>query len=124
MLKDIQEVTMKRFLLLGVAALMALNFAPISFGADLGGFNNLQNMQQVQPMQNPFYDMQQLQNQYRAKENSVNEFKSFEEQKKANQERIKKENERQQYLEERALRTKTTKQFVNDNGVIKIENMY
>lgn len=114
---------MKRFLLFGLIATMLLSFTPVSYGADLGGFNNLQNMQQIQPMQNPFYDMQQLQNQYRAKKNSINEFQSFEEQKKANQERIKKENEREQYLQERAAKTKTNKQFVNENGVIKIENM-
>lgn len=113
---------MKRFLLLGFMAAMMLGFTPISIGADLGGFNNMQNMQSVQQIQNPFYDMQQLQNQYRAKKNSVNEFQNFEEQKKARQESIKKEIERQQYLEDRAIRTKANKKFVNKNGVIMIEN--
>ncbi|MBO7672534.1 hypothetical protein J6S88_03905 [bacterium] len=114
---------MKRFLLFGLTALMAFSFIPAAIGADLGGVNNLYQ-QQFQPIYNPLYDMQQLQNQYRAEEYSVNEFKSFEEQKKANQERIQKDIERQQYLEERAVRTKSTKKFVNDNGVIKIESIY
>lgn len=115
---------MKRFLLFGLTAIMAFSFVPVVIGADLGGFNNLQNMQSPALLQNPLYDMNQLQNEYRAKKNSFNEFQSFEEQKKANQERIQKDIERQQYLEERAVRTKSTKQFVNDNGVIKIESIY
>ena len=109
---------MKRFLVSGLMLTLVLGFASISNAADLGGFNN---MQPLAP-QNPLYDMQQLQNEYRAKQNSINEFQSFEKQKKARQEQIQKENERQQYLEERAVRTKATKQFVNDNGVIRIEN--
>lgn len=112
----------KNLLIMGLSGAIVLGLASISYAADMGGFNNLQNMQPNQPMQNPLYDLQQFQNQYRAKRNSVNEFQNFEEQKKARQEMIKKENERQKYLEERAARTRTTKQFVNDNGVIKIEN--
>lgn len=115
---------MKKFLLLsGLAALVISSSVNASYAADLGGFNNLQNMQQIPQIQNPFYDMNQLQDEYRAKVNSFNEFQNFEEQKKARQEQIQKENERQQYLEERAVRTKTNKQFVNDNGIIKIESV-
>jgi len=114
---------MKRFLLMAGLVSMFV-FVPVVSAADMGGFNNLQqNMQQIPQMQNPFYDMNQLQDEYRAKKNSFNEFKNFEEQKKARQEQIKKENERQQYLEQKAVRTKTNKQFVNENGVIKIENV-
>ena len=112
---------MKRFLLLSSLAILA--GAQVSYSADLGGFNNMQNMPNLPQMQNPFYDMNQLQDEYRSKQNSFNEFQNFEEQKKARQEQIRKENERQQYLEQRAVRTKTNKQFVNDNGVIKIENI-
>ena len=108
----------KNLLILGLMSAIIIGSASASYAADLGGFNNMQPL----PVQNPLYDMQQFQNEYRAKSNSVNEFQSFEEQKKARQEMIKKENERQKYLEERATRTKTTKQFVNDNGVIRIEN--
>lgn len=115
---------MKKFSLLsGLAVLLVLGFAQISYSADIGGFNNLQNMSNIPQLQNPFYDMNQLQDEYRAKANSFNEFQNFEEQKKARQEQIKKENERQQYLEQRAVRTKTNKQFVNDNGTIRIENI-
>ena len=115
---------MNKFLLFsGMIFVLVLSSVKIASAADLGGFNNLQNMQQMQQMQNPFYDMNQLQDEYRAKKNSINEFKSFEEQKKARQEQIRKENERQQYLEQRAINTKTNKQFVNDNGIIKIESV-
>ena len=94
---------MKKILLIsGLITAVVLGYTSISNAADLGGYNNMQNMQQMQQMQqmqNPFYDMQQLQNERRAKKNSINEFQSFEAQKKARQEMIKKENERQQYLD-------------------------
>ena len=118
---------MKRFLfLLGLTVLSVSLCVSESNAADLGGFNNLQNMQvqQFEPLQNPFYDMQQLQNQYLEKKHSVNEFKDFEEQKAENEERIQKDLDRQKYLEERAVNTKSSKKFVNDNGLIKIESIY
>ena len=121
--KSIKKQLKKILLMSGLACALIFSVVQISTAADLGGFNNMQQMQQMPQMQNPFYDMQQLQNEYRAKRNSVNEFQSFEQQKKARQEMIKKENERQKYLEERAIRTKSTKQFVNDNGVIRIEDV-
>jgi len=69
-------------------------------------------------------NMQTLQNLDRFKTGNYNEFKSFKKQQKENQERIKKDIERQQQLEQRAEQAPTHSKFVNDNGVIRIENGY
>ena len=69
------------------------------------------------------YDIQQLQNQYRSEKGSFSEFKDFKQQQKENQERVQRDIDRQKALEERAqYGSQSHTQFVNDNGVIKIES--
>ena len=70
------------------------------------------------------HEMQQIQNLQRFKQGSYNEFKDFKQQQKENQERIKRDIERQKRLEQRAEQTNTNAKFINDTGVIKIENQY
>lgn len=72
--------------------------------------------------QRSFYDVQQLQNKSESRKGSYSEFKDFKQQQKENQERIKKDIERQKYLEQKAEQTAPRAEFVNDNGVIKIQN--
>ncbi len=74
--------------------------------------------------QRSFYDVQQLQNKSEARKGSYNEFKDFKQQQKENQERIQRDIERQKRLEQRAQQATPNVQFVNDNGVIKIQNQY
>ena len=74
--------------------------------------------------QRSFYDVQQLQSKSEARKGSLNEFRDFKQQQKENQERIKRDIERQQRFEERAKQITPKSQFVNDNGVIRIENSF
>ena len=74
--------------------------------------------------QRSFYDVQQLQSKSESRKGSINEFRDFKKQQIENQERVKRDMERQQRLEERVRQTTPKSQFVNDNGVIRIENSF
>ena len=74
--------------------------------------------------QRSFYDVQQLQSKSESRKGSLNEFRDFKQQQKENQERVKRDIERQQRIQERVQQTTPKSQFVNDNGVIRIENSF
>ena len=68
--------------------------------------------------------MQQIQHLQTFQKGSINEFRDFKKQQIENQERVKRDIERQERIEKRIQQTTPNAQFVNDNGVIKIENQY
>ena len=74
--------------------------------------------------QRSFYDVQQLQSKSESRKGSINEFRDFKKQQLENQERVKRDIERQQRIQERVQQTTPKSQFVNDNGVIRIENSF
>lgn len=86
-------------------------------GIDPGAINAIQNASG-----RSFYDVQQLQNKAESTKGSYSEFKDFKQQQQERQEQVKREMERQKRLEERVEQVTPQAQFVNDNGVIRIEN--
>ena len=95
---------------LGIIAILTLCTCVANAFPETSSFNN-REMQQIQHLQT-------------FQKGSINEFRDFKQQQIENQERIKRDIERQQRHEERVQQTTPKSQFVNDNGVIRIENSF